>query len=70
MKKQLVQIRLTAEQVAAAQSAGVGNLSAGIRVALDTVRDCQIAIDCVSSPADRLAMIERAIAAATPDARW
>lgn len=69
MKKQLVQIRLTAEQVASARSAGAGNLSAGIRVALDTVRDCRIAIDCVSSPADRLAMIERAIAAVATGVR-
>lgn len=61
MKKQLVQIRLTAEQVAAAQSAGAGNLSAGIRDALDTVRACRSAIDCVSDPADRLALIERAL---------
>ena len=61
MKKQLVQIRLTADQVASAQSVGGGNLSAGIRAALDTVADCRSAIDCVNDPLDRLAMIERAL---------
>tara|TARA_R110002020_G_scaffold18350_10_gene64185 strand:- start:230 stop:430 length:201 start_codon:yes stop_codon:yes gene_type:complete len=61
MKKRLVQIRLTEDQIAAAIATGDGNLSAGIRVAISAVQDCRTAIELVRDPVDRLALVQRAL---------